>query len=88
MADFFPKREAELVDWLKNFSQVITENVTAWAIPADVASGLAAKVTAYETVFLAATGENRTKALVIEKNEKRDALKAEVRTPSGIRFSA
>jgi hypothetical protein len=80
MADFFPKREAELVDWLKNFSQVITENVTAWAIPADVASGLATKVTAYETAFLAATGENGTKALVIEKNEKRDALKAEVRT--------
>jgi hypothetical protein len=79
MADFFPKRDAELLEWLKNFSAVLAENASAWNIPADAASGLTAEAGAYETIYEAAKGENGTRALVLEKNEKRDALKSDVR---------
>ena len=79
MADFFPKRDADLLEWLKNFSSVLSEHAVAWGIPAQAASDLAAETAAYETVYEAATGENGTKALILEKNEKRGALKADVR---------
>ncbi|MHC6203718.1 hypothetical protein ACYULU_11055 [Breznakiellaceae bacterium SP9] len=79
MADFFPSRDADFMGWLKNFSTVVTENAAAWVIPTETASGLAAKVMAYETVYTAATGENATKSLVVDKNGKRDALKADIR---------
>jgi len=79
MADFFPAREAELLEWLKNFSTVLAENASAWNVPADVASGLTAAVKGYETAYEAAKGENGTKALLLEKTEKKDALKGDVR---------
>ncbi|MDR0723245.1 MAG: hypothetical protein LBF75_10745 [Treponema sp.] len=79
MVDIFPKREAELLEWFNNFSAVLTEHASAWNIPADVASGLTAKVAAYERIYEAAKGENRTKALMLEKNETRDALKSDLR---------
>jgi hypothetical protein len=79
MADFFPKREADLLEWLKNFSAVLAAKASAWNIPANVAQDLAAKLAAYETTYEAAKGENGTKALILEKNEKRDVLKADVR---------
>ena len=79
MADFFPKREAELLEWLKNFSAVLASKASAWNVPANAAQDLSAKVAAYETTYEAAKGENGTKALILEKNEKRDAIKAEVR---------
>ncbi|GHV55813.1 hypothetical protein AGMMS49579_19490 [Spirochaetia bacterium] len=79
MADFFPRRDADLVDWLKNFSKVVEENATAWTILTATATELKTKVTAYEATFEAATGENATKALVLQKNEDRDALKTYVR---------
>jgi hypothetical protein len=79
MVDFFPKRDAEGLEWFKNFSTVLAANALAWNIPADVVSDLTAQVNAYETIYEAAKGENGTRALVLEKNEKRDALKANVR---------
>ncbi|MDR1399085.1 MAG: hypothetical protein LBJ41_04095 [Treponema sp.] len=79
MADFFPKRDADLLEWLKNFGAVIVENAVAWGIPTDTASGMNTQITAYEVVYEAATGGKGTKALIVEKNEKRDALIAEVR---------
>ena len=79
MADFFPSREAELLEWLKNFGAVVAENATLWSIPAATASGLTAQITAYEAAFEAANGENGTMARIVEKNGKRDALKADVR---------
>lgn len=79
MSDFFPKRDAELLEWLKNFSSTLSAKAASWGVPALAAEGLAASLAAYETVFAAATGEAGTKALVTEKNEKRDALKAELR---------
>ena len=79
MADFFPKRDAELLEWLKNFGAVIVENAVAWDIPTATASGLNTQITAYEVVYEEAMGAKGTKALIIEKNEKRSALKAEVR---------
>jgi hypothetical protein len=79
MSDFFPKREADLLEWLKNFSAALASKASAWGIPAQTASGLTAAVNAYETTYEAAKGENGTKALILEKNEKRNALKTEVR---------
>jgi hypothetical protein len=79
MADFFPRRDADLVDWLKNFSKVIEEDAAAWGIPSATAAELKTQVAAYETTFEAATGENATKALLVKKNEDRDALKGFVR---------
>jgi hypothetical protein len=79
MADFFPKREADLLEWLKNFSAALADKASAWNVPATVAQDLTAKVAAYEMTYEAAKGENGTKALILEKNEKRDALKSEVR---------
>jgi hypothetical protein len=79
MADFLPKRNADLLEWLKNFSSVLSGHAEAWGVPAQTASDLAAKTAAYETLYEAATGENGTRALVLEKNEKRNALKTEVR---------
>ncbi|MDR2417957.1 MAG: hypothetical protein LBD79_02760 [Treponema sp.] len=80
MSDFIPIKGAEQLEWLKNFSKVLGENATAWNIPTEVTSGLSVQVVAYETAYEAANGENGTKALIIEKNEKRDALIANVRS--------
>ncbi|MDR2798716.1 MAG: hypothetical protein LBB80_10280 [Treponema sp.] len=74
MADFFPTREAELLEWFKNFSATLAKN-----IPADMASGLTAKASAYERIYEKAKGENSTKALILKKNEKQDALKSGLR---------
>ena len=79
MADFFPKREADLLEWFKNFSAVFAAKASAWNVPAQAASDITAKTAAYETAYEAAKGENGTKALILEKNEKREALKAGVR---------
>ncbi|MDR1399171.1 MAG: hypothetical protein LBJ41_04545 [Treponema sp.] len=79
MADFFPNREAALLEWLKNFGTVLVENAVAWGVPIDTASGLNTQITAYELVYEAAKGENGTKALIIEKDVKQKALKAELR---------
>ncbi|MDR1126976.1 MAG: hypothetical protein LBL06_02485 [Treponema sp.] len=79
MPDFFPMRDADLVRWLENFCSVLAEHAEAWGISTSIITGLTAQITAYIKVYDEATGENSTKALVLEKNEKRDALKAEVR---------
>jgi hypothetical protein len=79
MADFFPTREAELLEWLKNFSTVITVNVATWDVPSSAAKDLAALVHAYAAAYEKANGENRTKAFVHEKNEKAREVKALVR---------
>ena len=79
MADFFPRREAELLEWLKNFGAVLVANAAAWGIPTDTANGLNTQITAYEAVYEAAKGEKGTKALIIEKDEKQKALKADLR---------
>jgi hypothetical protein len=79
MADFFPTRDIALLEWLKNFSAVLSQHGQAWGIPAHILTDLTGKMSVYETVFESAIGENGTKALVVEKNGKRKALKAEVR---------
>jgi PIN domain nuclease of toxin-antitoxin system len=79
MADFFPKREADLLEWFKNFSAVLVSKASAWNILVDVANDLLVLVNEYETIFELAKGENGTKALILEKHEKRDALIATVR---------
>ena len=66
--------------WLKNFSSVLSAHTIEWGVPEQESSDLAAETAAYEKVYAAAKGENGTKALILEKNEKRDALKANVRS--------
>ncbi|MDR1868109.1 MAG: hypothetical protein LBQ77_07585 [Treponema sp.] len=79
MADIFPDREADFLEWLKNFGGVLSNNASSWVVSTSTVSNLLAAITAYETVYEAAKGENGTRALIIEKNEKRNALKADVR---------
>ncbi|MDR1492065.1 MAG: hypothetical protein LBT05_05020 [Planctomycetaceae bacterium] len=33
MTDFFPIREALLLEWFKNFSHALSENASAWNVP-------------------------------------------------------
>jgi hypothetical protein len=71
---FFPKREADMLEWFKNFSVVAAVKSSVWNVSAALAQDLTARVNAYE----AAKGENGTKAFILEKNERQDALKADV----------
>ncbi|GHU53188.1 hypothetical protein FACS1894200_13770 [Spirochaetia bacterium] len=80
MADFFPRRDAELLEWGKNFAAVVAENVTQWNISPTVSSDLTAEITAYRTAYELAKGENGTKALIIDKNDAREAMKTEIRS--------
>ena len=79
MPDFFPRREADLLEWMKNFCSVLSLNAGAWGIPTQVSSDLSAETAIYATLYETAKGGNGTKALVLEKNEKQKSLKADVR---------
>jgi hypothetical protein len=79
MADFFPRQDANLLKWLKNFSIVLAEHAVTWGVDKETTDDLSKDTTAYEAVYAEATGENGTRALVLEKNEKRDALKSKIR---------
>ncbi|MDR1216251.1 MAG: hypothetical protein LBK25_06190 [Treponema sp.] len=79
MASFFPRRGADFLEWLKNFSLALSEHAAAWGILAQVASDLAAKVAAYEALYALATGENGTSALILEKDAARLALETQIR---------
>ncbi|MDR2898628.1 MAG: hypothetical protein LBU99_07405 [Spirochaetaceae bacterium] len=79
MANFFPDREAEFLVWLENFSAVLTANAAVWDIPAKAADDLANQVNAYAAVYKKAKGEDGTKALIVEKNEKQKGVIEKVR---------
>jgi hypothetical protein len=40
MADFFPKREADLLEWLKNFGVVVVENTAVGSVCRALETGL------------------------------------------------
>ncbi|MDR2419173.1 MAG: hypothetical protein LBD79_08975 [Treponema sp.] len=63
----------------QKFQSVLTENASAWNIPADdVAGGLTTKASTYETTYEAGARTVRRRSFSI-KNENQDALKANVR---------
>jgi hypothetical protein len=79
MPDFLPRRDADLLAWFKNFSSVLNNFYDAWSVPQAIAKALSARVSAYETAYGKACGEDGTKALRAEKNGIRDEMKTFVR---------
>lgn len=79
MSDFFPRRESELLEWLENFSTVLLANASAWDIPLADATNLTMDIKDCVTVYKLAKGENGTKALIFEKNERLKVVKAATR---------
>ena len=80
MPDYIPSSDGPALDWMQNFSALITAAPATYGLVAADATAIAAAVSAFDTALTAAIDPaTRTKVTVITKNENRAA--AEGRLP-------
>jgi hypothetical protein len=79
MADYIPAKDADFIEWVENFSGLCALNKTAWGLPDADVTAFQAVVAEYKGIYETATGPNATKADILNKNEKKAALKERVR---------
>ncbi len=73
MSDYIPKTDAEFNIWQINLIDILSENATAWGIPAEVITSLNAAQARWTAAYdKASNKQNRTAADVITKNEAGD----------------
>ena len=84
--DYLPGQEGSLVDWGDNFVAEITAHGTAWEIPDAEVAGVSTALAAFKTLHTQAAGPERSRVIVEEKNEAREAFKAKVRAMVKFRF--
>lgn len=83
MADYLPRREAELIDWVRPFNNQIVATPTVFGLTAGIATAFTALWTAFRDAYdLAIAEPTRTKGTVKTKNDAKDAL---IDGPGGIR---
>ncbi|MDR1326032.1 MAG: hypothetical protein LBK00_08360 [Treponema sp.] len=83
----FPKKEAGLADWVEIFIGQVEQNAAAWEIPQAEVTNVKTKLATFKALHTQCTGANRTKALVVEKNEAKDSLCADIRQMVKFRFA-
>ena len=79
MADYLPRRDAELTPWSANFAAQIADNAVAWGIPTDEILDLQAATTSFATLQAQADSPAKTSIIVAEKNAARKTLAAKIR---------
>jgi len=80
MADYIPKTDAEYNVWQFNLIDILSENATAWGIPAEVVTSLKANQTRWTAAYdKASNKQNRTAADVVTKNEASDDFTKAIR---------
>ncbi|MDR0539267.1 MAG: hypothetical protein LBG74_02015 [Spirochaetaceae bacterium] len=77
--DYIPQSDSGFLEWAKNLTAYIQPKLQAFNIPATAFTPVQLELTAYETAFEVAQNPNRGKVDVLNKNEARDALKADIR---------
>jgi hypothetical protein len=84
--DYVPKKDSLLYAWGGNFTVKVAENATAWTIPTSEVSALQAAYTSFAQLYEKVSGSDRTRTLVSDKNDARDAFVELVRTMVGFRL--
>jgi hypothetical protein len=84
--DYLPGQESSLIDWGDNFVAEITAHGTEWEIPAVEITEVTAALAVFKTLHAQAASPERSRVIVEEKNEARDAFKAKVRGMVKFRF--
>lgn len=78
--DFIPEREAELLDWSRNFREQIVARPVELGLSAEQAAAYALLDDAYaQEYMLSQTPSTRTPVQIRRKNEAKKALKADAR---------
>jgi hypothetical protein len=84
--DYLPGQESSLIDWGDNFAAEVTAHGAEWEIPAAESTGVTTALAAFKTLHTQSAGPERTRVIVEQKNEARDAFKAKVRAMVKFRF--
>jgi hypothetical protein len=85
--DFLPHKEAELIDWLDNFTGKLQANAAKWQVPQPEVDEIAALAADFKAKHAACAGPDRSKTLVEEKDEAKAALTAKIRGMVKFRFA-
>jgi hypothetical protein len=86
-SSYLPSKEAELVDWMDNFTTVLTLHTTEWQVPAAEVTALTAALTAFKPLHEAAAGPDSTAVIVEQKNEAKAALVTLIRNMVNYRLA-
>jgi hypothetical protein len=81
-ADFFPKRDADIVDWSSNFSAQINlpDAPTKYGVPVERAVEYASLQQTFESLYqLSQANSTRTPSIIAAKNEARRAMERSTR---------
>jgi len=84
---YLPSKEADLIDWLDNFSTVLTAKATALQVPAEEVTALTAAITAFKPLHEQAAGPDRTAVIVEQKNTAKAAVITLVRNMVNYRLA-
>lgn len=76
---YLPNRDADLLDWSLAASALITATPTAFGLTALIATGFSTATTDFQTSLAACAKGVRNAAAVTTKNEKKQALKENIR---------
>jgi hypothetical protein len=79
MADYIPRKDAELVPWSANFATQVADNAIAWNIPVEEVTDLQNATTSFARLQAQADSPAKTAIIVAEKNVARTELKAKIR---------
>ncbi|MDR1551895.1 MAG: hypothetical protein LBS69_00305 [Prevotellaceae bacterium] len=86
MADYIPKKDAELVAWSANFGSQVAANARDWDITEKEVTELQNAVDTFAALHAQADSPSKNSIIVAEKNAARKVLVAVVRSLAGFRL--
>jgi len=78
--DYIPDGDGPFLDWATNFHTVCSDNKTKWSLPAAELTTMGNDITDFGIVLAKCHSEAKTKADTQDKNDKREALEASIRS--------
>jgi hypothetical protein len=84
---YLPAKEADLIDWLDNFTAKVQANKTNWQIPDAEVTEIVTLTADFKAKHAQCAGPDRSKTLVEAKDEAKAALIAKVRAMVNFRFA-
>ncbi|MDR0538902.1 MAG: hypothetical protein LBG74_00140 [Spirochaetaceae bacterium] len=84
---YLPDKEAELIDWLDNFTEKLQTNKAKWQIPDAEVTEIVTLSTDFTAKHAKCAGPDRSKTLVEEKDAAKAALVAKIRAMVNFRFA-
>jgi hypothetical protein len=86
MADYIPRKDAELVTWSTNFGTQIASKAAVWGIPVDEVIALQTDITSFASLQAQADSPSKTAIIVAKKNAARYTLVAKIRAMANFRL--